>query len=349
MHLFKRFIATPLLAPEDGAMAGGADPGAEGTADAGFDGGDGNDADGFDDGASDGDGTQARGDDDEDLDLIAGPEEDDDAVGRPAEERLRNVLKKFRKARRQLAKFKPLADRLKGVDVDEVLQGHRQFLTLRERLATNKRLQRLLIEDGADGAADDQSDDAPAGRGADRGRAVEEFDESTLPFDPNASPSNRYFADFFKRHHATAREQERMVRTLSKRIEQLEGGLQQRDQRVISERWQNELNAALSQIKGPDRVMVKNQQTVLKDLVTAAFRLAPKGTDPKKVIAHYSGLLGIKPTQGQLSAAQAKQRAAIRNASLPRTGGGAGVPTPARGKKESIADVTRRIRQSLSG
>lgn len=338
MHLFRMFrtpIATPLLAPEDGAMSGSADdgaagdgyePGLESGADPDPAGDEGGDPEGLDAGAG-GDGEE------DDVDLIVGRDEDDDDQTKPIEERHRKTLRDKRRLQRKLAKLSPLSQRLKGVDLDRALANASRYEALEARLAGNRKLWRQLTEEPE--GAEDEGETAPAAR---RGTRDEEpFDESKLPWDTETA-SGKYFVGMVKQQRTLQTDLQRAM----KRIDQLEGGITQERQAQVQTKWVEGMKAASKQIKDP------KVRTMFEDAVKGAFHVAQfqrRQVDPNTVIKHYLNLAGVSPTTKAIAAGAAKQRMAQGNQQLPRhQAGGPGASTPARSGKERPADVHRRIR-----
>lgn len=328
-------------APEDAGGLGGADPG---------DGGDGSQplddpaADDADpDGAAGGD--AAREDALEDL--LIDDDEEEHGQDRPHQDRIKALAAKNRKLRKRLAKVLPQVERYKGVDVDDLRVRASRADQLEEALRANPRLRARLFG---------EEEDAPA-RSARHAPAPEDadFDESTLPFDANETPTNRYFANLAKQNHTL----QRTVRQLAERVTQMDGRDQSRTEATTRGQWRTAIDAAAEHITS------KGVRTLFKDAVTAAYQLggnAGKYT-PQQIINHYLKALEIDPSQAQAAARAAatagrpgttpgadRQRIAERNRTLPRTVAPSGTPAPARsGRGERLYDVHKRVRHAASG
>ncbi|MGE3278023.1 MAG: hypothetical protein AB7O67_23170 [Vicinamibacterales bacterium] len=338
MHLFRRFIATPALGPEDGAMSGGADPidtdtggsGEPGDVEA-FD-GDGGDGDDADD--HEGQGTSPE---DEDEELLFGGGDDQDE-GRPAEERLKALSASHKKLKRRFGKFWPLAKTLKAAgvsdrDVPALIQKAQNFDALARRAGGDPQaVERLMALVRGEAVDDSTGGKSTSRRGGDQDAV--EFDESTLPFDPNANANNRFFADEIKR----GRTVEARLQTALKRIEALEGGIRSEKQTRVQQEWSSAMNAAAKHIPDP------GLRTLFTDAVKATFQLGGARLKPQQVIDHYLKQAGITPGRQKVAAAAARQRLANGNQQLPRNQAGVGAPSPARSGKERLADVHKRLR-----
>jgi len=352
MHLFRRFIATPCLAPEDGAMSGGADPGGAGDggtepqydADVATGDADAGDAEGIDAGAG------AR-DEDEDLDLLV--TDDDPADGRTLEERFEALRKANNKLKRRNLKHRTIAERLKGVDLDSVLEGAKQFTALQQRVRGNPKLLAQIMGMAAteEGGEDDGEQPSARSTGRGNGRSREpviDFDAAKIPFRAEENETNEFFHDEIRRNRtveAYVREHHAIVGRLEKRIEQLEGGIHQDRETRVAETWKGALDSALRLIKDPD------DKVLFQDIIAAAYKQAPRA-NPNAIIDHYKKLKAFKPyfaqQRARIATAADAQRMAQRNAQLPRhQAGGPGAPSPAKSRKETITDVTRRIRASV--
>lgn len=347
MHLFRMFrnpVAMPLLGPEDGAAGGAADgadagdpgyqPGLEADGDIdGATGDDGGDPDGADAGAG--------GDDDEDdVDLLAGGDDDDLDPNQPIDEKkFRKVVRELRRAKRRIAKQLPLTQRLRGVDVDRVIANARQYEALEQRLRSNPRLLQQLMH-GAEG--DDDTGGQPASRRAPSQTDPEWLqDDDKFPFDVT-TPSGKFFAQQMRSMYTANATVQSDLRRALKRIETLEGGIQQERTQQVRSKWVEGMEAAARQIKDP------NLRDMFKDAVRGAFHYAQSNgqrLDPNKVIGHYLKKAGVNPTTQRIAAGAARQRMAQSNQQLPRHQAGGGVATPARSGKERLADVHKRLRQ----
>lgn len=335
------FGATVLLAPADGAAdagggpaGGGANdaPGADDGADAG-DLGDGQD-DGSDDTGDDADGGDAGREDDLE-DLLADNDEDDEQQGtRTDQDRIKKLAAKNRKLRRQIARRLPTLQRLKDVDVDGLMHKARNYDAIEEAARRNPRLRALL--NGGDDAEDE--DDRPARRS--RKTEDADFDEAKLPFDANKDPVHRYFANLAKQNH----ELQRQFSQLTKRIDGYEKQGQQRDETSSRAQWGDAVRAAGEQIG--DKKIAK----LVQDAMRGAFNTPGirQRYSPQQVLNHYLKEYGVNPGQARRAADAAKQRIAERNKRLPNHAERGGQPAGARPKKESLADVRKRLSRSVS-
>lgn len=350
MHLFKRFIAMPLLGPEDGAMSGGAD-------DTQFDAGaqdfgsEGEAVDGAM--ADDTGGDESTGDagrDEDDADLLAG-DDDDDSPSLSHEERLRKIAKTNRRLKRQLAKYLPFRDlRQQGIDPSTVLQNARQFQALQQRIQSDPRLRKAIAQAmGGDDDGDSGDSRQPAGgRQSTRfGRPqVSDFDPTKAPWDTE-SESGRFFVGEAKLLRDIGKYVTSLEDTVEARLARLEGGIQSRDQREqhqqqqsFQRNWLSAVDAAAKKITNPG----------VRDLFTDNLKLAMSNPQAQKlgvqkVVAHYLKRLGVNPTQARIAQAAAQGRTAHNNGRLPRNmAGGNGTPTPARGQRERLSDVHKRLR-----
>lgn len=266
---------------------------------------------------------------------------------RSIEDRLKAVAKKNRKLRRQLAKVLPKLQRVKDLDLDDLITRARRADELSQLIERNPRLRRVLFSSG------DAEEENRSARQRDPDEEETLFDEGALPFDPNESPTNRYFANLAKRNT----EMERTVKQLTARIDELHGRDTARTEGEIKREWKTAIDAAA------DKVTDKGVRTVFKDAVTAAYQLARHKYTAQQIISHYLKELGVdqqdasranaaaahanrgggKPATADLAG---RQRIAEHNRNLPRTGAPTGgQPTTARKTSETVAEVSRRIRQ----
>lgn len=337
----------PLMdAPDAGGAGGDADPDGQG---------DGSQPP--DDGADLGDGSQHAsgdpahaGDDDEDDD-----DEDefaDDEV--PTPERWKKVTSKLRKQNRRVKKLQPVAQRHRelkeqGLTLDDLLVKARNYDSLDATIRGNKKLARAIY-------GGDAEDEPTTGRQSRNAPAVdEEFDESKLPFDPNANEANRYFANMAKQNFELQRE----LKKLAERQNQMDGRDTQRTVREEQGQWKTTIDATLKHIKD-DGI-----RTVLSDALVAAFHARKShGKTPQQVVDHYLKVLKVNPQEaakaGAAAAAAAgnkpgatgrqatQQRIAEGNRTLPRTVAPTGTPAPARTGKERLSDVHKRLRSGFS-
>lgn len=288
---------------------------------------------------------RATTDDDEDDD---DPDLSADAEVTP--ERFKRVTAKLAKLNRRDRSFRVERARLKdlrdhGVTLDDLIHGTRQHRELAEQIANNPVLRKLV---NGDEHAEETRRDAPAAKTE---PDDPDFDETSLPFDPNESETNKYFADLAKKNHALTR----TAKQLEARLNQIEGKDTARTQaeqadveRQERTTWKSAIDAAAATI---DDDMTR---ILFKDALTAAFHdRAKHRLTPQQIIAHY---LKGKVTTRQAATATAaatkaapvrtaatQQRIAEQNKTLPRTVAPQGGPASARTGKESLNDVRRRL------
>lgn len=356
MHLFKRFPATPLLAPEDagsgssGAVGDEHDPGATGADDALSSTGEADDEfadDGGDAGADDDSGSQGSEDDDDEA-LLFGDDADQADAGRPAEERLAALAKKHVKLKRKFGKNWSLIKSAKSLGITErelgdIVTKARNFDALQQGGAESKRLLRQLIGD------EEPEPRRTTGKG--KGRASDEddddeFDESALPFD-TTTDSGKYFARQARESH----ELKQNLKKALKRLESIEGGVNavngriETDKKTALARTWSEKAAASAKL-----IPHKGQRTLFVDNLRLAFPTYGGKVPVEKVIKHYLDQLGIKPRTAAIANGAGQQRIAQRNQERPRMGGGQGTPAPANGgqRPKTLADVHRKLRQTTA-
>lgn len=326
-------------APPDGASAGvapaggGASP-APGAADGGADAGDldGGTDDGADLGTNADDANAADADDLESL-LVEDEDEDQPGQTRTAEDRIKALNAKNRKLRRRLAKHSGTLQRLNGVDLDDLVTRARSYDALQQSAASNPRLRALL--NGGD--ADDADDRAPGRRSPARRDDDPDFDEKTLPFDPNANEANRYFANLARQNH----DMQRTLKQLTRRLDGVQQQDTQRSEASQRREWGTVVKEAGAQITHA------GQRKLFQDAVVGAFNnpnVRAKYT-PQQIVSYYLKELGVQPRQAARANAAAAQRVAVKNQSLPRHPAQGGSPASARNPRERLADVHRRIRQ----
>jgi len=291
------------------------------------DGGDGSQPSGDDHveavGAADDAGDGARSDDDD-------SDDDDDYSDVPFNEhpRFKALTRKLSKTKKQLARFRPLAERVKDVNVDELSLKARTADQLQEVLSKNPKLRQQMLEAMARPDAGNEPEPEP------------EFDPSKLPFD-TSDESGKFFAAWRKEFLDLKKENARLAGEL-KSIRET-GAQQQRAVEVRS--WKSAVEAAQAHVPEHFREM-------FNDAVYGAFREAKERgvrLDPQKVIDHYLKKAGInKGTQAKASAAAA-QRIAEQNKKLPQQPAKPGVAAAAKGdRKETVADVSKRLRRQFA-
>ncbi len=287
----------------------------------------------------------ATGEEDDDDELDDDPDLKDD--GQPiTPDRFKRVTTKLSKLNRRDKKYRTVTARLKdlakqGLSLDDLVVKARQYDGLDQQIRTNPRL-RSLIYGG-------EPEPAPA-RSAEP--VVEpEFDESALPFDPNENPTNRYFADLAKNSF----EQQRVIRQLQERLTGFEGKDTARTEATIRREWKSTIDTAAAFIKD------EGVQTLFKDAMTAAYHNVGRTGKMRaaQIADHYLKALKVNPAQAAAATAAVAaaapaaapapnraataQRIAENNRGLSRNVAPAGIPTPARNPRETLADVRKRI------
>jgi len=349
MRRFNPFAGTP--APEmmqviDGAGAAGGGADAQATGDAGEAGDGGDDATGGESDAG-GDAGDAEGhegsrtEDDED-ELLFGRDEDDQDDARPIEERHKALSQSHNKLKRRFGKAWPLVKALKkaGItDPDDVIQKVRSFDALLARSGGDvEKLLRLVQGSGGD------DDDREPRRGADRmtkAEAKDLADEFNLTdeefaklWETNTAPG-KFFMSLSRSHSTIAKS----LKTALARIDQLEGGLRQKDEAGLRKEWVSTINVGAKKIQNP------GIQRAYRNLMAAAYKEAGAKLDPVKVSGEILKDLGVNPTTSRIVQAAQQQRMATTNGQRPKhQAGGGGATQPARGTREHLADVHRRIR-----
>lgn len=326
----------PLMdAPDAAGGGGGADLG---------DAGDGSQPSGETvDGGDGGDEVTAAGDEserEEDLDGLILDDQDDDQPSRTPEESLKALQKKNRKLRRQLAKHAPLVKRLQGVDIDDLVLSKRQYSQLAEQIRSNPKLRALFNGD---------ADEPAEARRTPAAEPDDAFDEAALPFDANANPTNRYFADLAKENF----ENKRLMKQFAQRLDGFEGQDRARTEAQTRENWKTTASAAAAQIKD------EGVRATFKDLIALAYKdpeMRKRFTAPQ-LVGHYLKLLKVNPTEAAkatTAAAQAgarppvrtaatQQRIAEANKHLPRTATATGTPAPANSQRPTLQSLRRHI------
>jgi len=277
--------------------------------------------------------------DDDDLDL------DEDQPITP--ERFKKVTAKLKKLSRRDRRFAPIRQRLKdladrdGVSLDDLVLTQREYARLQSQIAANPKMRALFSSDGDDEPAETRRPKAKV-------EPTDVFDEKTLPFDPNETDANRYFANLAKDNH----ELKQTVQRLVARVEAMDGRDVARTEASEKSQWKSAIDAAAAQLDD------EFTRTLFKDAMVGAYQSRREHhRSPQEIIAHYlKGKVSKKQADSATAAATAAtrrpgapgaaaQRIAEHNRTLPRTVAPPGTPAPARTSKERVADVNRRIRQ----
>lgn len=273
--------------------------------------------------SADGDGRAASGDADTDDD-----EDDDYSDLDQNNPRIKTLVKRVKKATR----YRQIADQLRG-------PGGR-FLN-----AAELRRKADLYDQQAT-----RRESPPAERQEKR-QAEPTIEDQFEQFDPD--------------HPATPilKQQHKTIATLTERLDKLEKGFSTREtetkvaaQQAEVQVWKDATESAARNV--PKLIKLPGGGTfplrqVFQDAVYGAYNVSrSRGMklDVKNIITHYLKQSGLSSQQATRVAADA-QRAAEHNKSLPRAAAvvpGRGNPTPAKTSKETVADVSRRLRGGRS-
>lgn len=323
--MFKRYLTvftqSPngcLYAPEDGASTpqddgGGSQPREESV------------PSGDQDSGSSTEGTQPGADSDDDDEV----EEDFSDVPFHEHPRFKSLTKRYSKMRRQLSRLRPVADRVKGVDLDALTVRARVAEQLEQVLAQRPDLRRAYM-DALSGS------DQPGPRDE-----ASEFDPSKLPFNVEDDVGKYFVA------------QHRTILNLQKQLQQAVGELggvkqvhAQSERKVYEGGWRMATESAAS-------MLPENVRDLFQDAMYGAYRVAlaeGKKPNPQSFVNTYMkrlrerGLITAKTAQRGSDAAA--QRIAENNRNLPRRpAGGGSAASPRAGKPETVADVNRRLRK----
>jgi hypothetical protein len=273
--------------------------------------------------------------DDEDLDEKILADEDPDSVapaGETADQRVNRLAKRQNKIKRRLAKALPIVKRLKGVNLDDLFYKAKQFDDLDAQFRKNPRLKAVMTGESAEdpGTTRDERTSAPA-----------PFDESALPFDPNANPVHRWMADLAKDHHGLKHENAQLRAQLEN-----EGKTRQQQQTAQTERAERAQWGAIVKKALPH--VPKNMHGLFNDAMIAAYeRRGQHKMTPQQIVKHYViDQLGLKPAQSKaVRDAVAKTRTVEANKGWPRSQAGGGSPAPAQRGKVSMADIRKRLQK----
>lgn len=292
-----------------------------------------------------------EGDADDDESLLLGDDDDAQHDRRPLEEQLAALRKANRRLKSKHLKAKPVLDRLKGQNLDDIVSQARSFSELQRAAQHNPRLRALIYGGDADDPEPTRSQAKPAA--ASLPSLPSEFTTQTLGFDPDESPGNRVIANAIQ-HTAE----------LTRRIAQLEAlvpTVQNLDRTVTSSRqaaektsWSTQLQTFESELKkvAPGNTLLL---TLARDAMHGAFQTrAQHGRSPDQIVQHYLKQFvktGALTTQqaGKVNAAT-QSRMAAHNRTLPRSPAGGGQPSGARGNQPRLLkDVNRDLRAGVIG
>lgn len=345
MRNFNPFAVRPLprlYAPADGAAGGGAD-------DAGDAGDTGNGADddaaGDDaDGEADGDEGQDRSQADDDDDALVFGTDQDDEDDRPLEERHKRLSTAHNKLKRRFGKNLPTLKALKAAgitDANDAIQKVRSFDALLERADGDvNKLLRLLQQQEPGGTRDTGRDDRMTK--AEAKELADEFDLSDDEFQKlwqTDTDAGKFFMKLSRSHSSTSK----LLKAAMARLDQLEGGIKQKDTQAVQNTWLGVIKAGAAKIKDEDT------RDVYSDLMKAAYRESTamgRRFNPEEVSTKILRKLKVNPQTARIVQGAQQQRMANNNANRPKhqAGGHGSTAAPAKGKKESLIDVHRRLR-----
>ena len=301
-----------------------------------------NGQDGDGDGGANARGGRHSGDDGDDGDqdddpLSALGSDDDDDDSRPADERLRKVVKKNRRLERAVKKTASLVARQKeladqGLTIDDLLHSHRSLSTLQKRLESSPQLRKLI--EGGEGEG-----------GSGKGKA----EPVKYPF-----KTDNESGQFFKQLHENV---ERSTTDFNDRLDRIEAALKEdRQERRVEKttasigQWKTAATTAAKQIPEPYRELFMH--TIGSDM-RRVLEGKMRGT-PQTVIDFHlaklkkTGAIG-KATTSRASEA-ARESIARRNEKQPRTPKGHGAPGPPKERRiQRLADYNRGLRQRFGG
>jgi hypothetical protein len=267
---------------------------------------------------------------DDDDDDEPGVEEDFSDTPFHSHPRFKALTKRYNKMRRQVARMRPLAERVKGVDLDALQTRARVADELQSVLQRRPDLRKAYMDAlsgfGEEPAARDEAAD---------------FDPQKLPFNVD-DDVGKYFV-----------QQHKTILSLQKQLKEAMGELggvkqsnAQSARRAYEGQWRAATESAAAQL--PDNV-----KDLFQDAMYGAYRTAlaeGKQPNPQHFVNSYikslraRGLITAKAAQRGSDAAA--QRMAENNRNLPRRPAGGGSPHgPRDGKPELVADVNRRLRK----
>lgn len=275
--------------------------------------------------------------DDDDL-LFA---EDQEQPGRSEAEQLAALRKANNRLRRRFAKAKPVYDRVKDLNLDELQARARDY----DSLSRDPRVRAAL--------AGEQTPTADRGRAESSASKLPalptEFTAETLGFDPNESPGNRVIAAAIQ-HVAELSKKFAALEKLQPTVEHLERSANARAATEEAGAWQTGLTSMLGKLKAaaPGNELLV---TLARDAFVGAYHSrASHGRTPQQVVDHYLGQL---QKTGQISkqaaatvSAGVKAQIAAHNQTLPKSPAGGGSPAPAAGNtRPSLRDIHKKVRQ----
>lgn len=277
---------------------------------------------------------QAAPDADED-DVDFDPTEHDDLPFKD-HPRFKALANKNRRLQRNLAKARAVSERVKQLgNLDDLVVAARNYADLQRSAESNPRL-RALLNGG-------EAEPEPRGR---RAPAADDFDAKDFPFDMSA-PGASWLLQQAKAVHETRQALQQVLGAVQAMQQARQG---EQVSRVVST-WREATEAAAAKV--PERLNGLPLRQLFRDAVAGAFAFAREKNlkvDPKRVIDHYLKEYKV-PTPAAASASDAaRQRMAENNRSLPRGAvmAGGGPPAAAGRRRETVLDVGRRLRSSLS-
>jgi hypothetical protein len=291
-------------------------------------------------------GTSGDADPDDDLfeDEEAGPST------RTPEEQIAALRAKNRKLAKRVVKSRALTDRLKDVDVDDVLTSSRQYRELERQIQQNPKLRALLYGDG-DAAADPgkttraAADELPS--------LPSDFSAEALGFDPTDGQANKTIANAI-RHLAHLSKTVNELKALQPTVQTLERTMSSRQAAEEAQAWSSALNTATTEVAKalPNNPFIVD---VLTDAIKGAYaNRRAHGKSPQQIVEHYLGKLKqagqITPKAAAQVSAGVKAGMAQHNKTLPASPAGGGAAAPAAGNtRPTLKDVHKRLRSGQIG
>ena len=243
--------------------------------------------------------------------------------------RFKSLTKRYSKLRRQVARMRPIAERVKGVDLDSLSVKARVADELQAVLGRRADLRKAYM-DALSGV------DEPAARDENA-----DFDPSKLPFNVEDDVGK-----YFVQQHRTILGLQKQLREALGEVGGLKQTQTQSAKKAYEGQWRSATESAAAQL--PDNV-----KDLFQDAMYGAYRTAlaeGKTPNPQHFVNTYTkslrarGLITAKAAQRGSDAAA--QRIAENNRNLPRRPAGGGSPgSPRDGKPETVADVNRRLRK----
>jgi len=274
-------------------------------------------------------GTKPDADDEDDDE--PGVEEDFSDTPFHTHPRFKALSKRYNKMRRQVARMRPIAERVKGVDLDTLSVKARVADELQQVLGRRPDLRRAYM-DALSGA------DEPAPRDE-----VAEFDPEKLPFNVDDDVGK-----YFVAQHRTILALQKQIKELGGDIGSVKQSNAQSARKAYEGQWRVATESAAAQLP-------ENIRDLFQDMMYGAYRTAlaeGKSPNPQHFVNTYMRSLRgrgvITARAAQRGSDAAAQRIAENNRSLPRRPAGGGSAAGAReGKPEFVADVNRRLKRAF--